>query len=545
MSTRKIALYIVLITSLGSVVRLWQLDKLPNSLSADEVAFGYNAYSILKTGKDEFGHHLPLYFQSFDDYKNPVFGYILIPFIYLRGLSDWAIRFPSALSGAAVILLMFFITQKITRNIRLSLVTALLASVSPWLIQYSRVAIEMELALFLTLLGVWIFLEARNRAYFYPLSAIVFGLSFYTYHSSKVWTIFFGMVLFFLSVNYKSKRFLLVSTVIFLVLTIPYFTLLKTAQIGLRPYAISVFSNRETYFTNAKMIQEDQSLGQWTGRLIHNRRLVFLSQAINGFLGVLNPQILFSQNEYNHPSVIRLFYLWQLPFLLIGIVHILRNRKMSIFILGWLLIGLVPGGLTIFPPFDRRILLSSFPLLYLTALGLDRITQLFKLHQNYQTTLGKIALLAVISASIYIYLHNYFIHGPHTVFDTWGNGSKDVVTLVGKLKQQYEQVIVSIRFNQPLIFFLYYEKYSPEKYLSEGGTISGGYLDERNNFDKYRFTVIKGDNLSEKNLYVWHTSENQPCLTPLQTVFMTDGKSLAHIGIYNPQAQSCQQVRRN
>lgn len=542
MSMRKIALYIVLITLLGSVVRLWQLDTLPNSLSADEVAFGYNAYSILKTGKDEFGHYLPLYFQSFDDYKNPVFGYILIPFIYLRGLTDWVIRFPSALSGIAVIPLMFFITQKLTRNIRLSLITAVFASISPWLIQYSRVAIEMEMALFLTLLGVWLLLEARNRAHFYPLSAFVFGLSFYTYHSSKVWTIFFGLVMFLLSVKHKSRLYLLIGTFIFIVMTIPYFELLISAKIGLRPYAISVFSNQETHIENAKMVQVDLTNDRWEGRLVHNRRLVYMNQAINGFLSVLNPQILFSQSQYNHTPAIRLIYLWQLPLVLIGAVYLLRKRSMSVFIFGWLIIGFIPGGLTVLPPYDRRILLNSFPLLFLAALGLDRVMHFYKLNHNYQTTLGKVALLAVIFVSIYIYLHNYFIHGPHTVIDTWGNGSKDVVTLVGKLKHQYEQVVVSIKSNQPLIFFLYYEKYPPEKYLDEGGTISGGYLDERNKFDKYRFKFIKGDDLSTKYLYVWHTAENQPCLTPLQTVFITEGKPLVHIGIYNPQAQNCQSV---
>jgi hypothetical protein len=269
-----------------------------------------------------------------------------------------------------------------------------------------------------------------------------------------------------------------------------------------------------------------------------------VNQAINGFLAVLNPQILFSQSQSNHTPAIRLFYLWQLPLILIGAVYLLRKKHMSIFILGWLLIGLVPGGLTIFPPFDRRILLSSFPLLYLAALGLDRVLHFYKLRHNYQTTLGKVTLLGVISVSIYIYLHNYFIHGPQAVIDTWGNGSKEVVTLVDKLKHQYEQVIVSIKSNQPLIFFLYYEKYPPEKYLDEGGTISGGYLDERNKFDKFRFKVIKGDDLSTNYLYVWHAGENQPCLTPLQTVFMTDGKPLVHIGIYNPQVQNCPSMKR-
>src|SRR3989344_2922720 len=106
---------------IGAFLRLYDLKQIPNSLSADEAAFGYNAYSILKTGRDEFGHFLPLYFQSFDDYKNPVFGYVLIPFIAILGLNDWVIRLPSVLAGVAVVAGFFLLTRKLVRSSKTAL----------------------------------------------------------------------------------------------------------------------------------------------------------------------------------------------------------------------------------------------------------------------------------------------------------------------------------------------------------------------------------------------------------------------------------------
>src|SRR3989344_5174120 len=194
----KIKLFLAIL-GLGLILRIYGLEQIPNSLSADEASFAYNAYSILKTGSDEFGHRLPLYFQSFDDYKNPVFGYSLIPFIAIGGLNAWSIRLLSALSGTLVIWFMYLLADELTGNRRLALVTALFSSISPWLIQYSRVAIDMELALLLTLAGGWCFLLARRHRLLYVITAILFGLSFYTYHSSRVWTLGFGSLLLILN----------------------------------------------------------------------------------------------------------------------------------------------------------------------------------------------------------------------------------------------------------------------------------------------------------------------------------------------------------
>ena len=57
--------FLIFITA--SILRLPNLDKLPDGFFTDEAALGYNAWSILKTGKDEWGKFLPLTLQSFHD----------------------------------------------------------------------------------------------------------------------------------------------------------------------------------------------------------------------------------------------------------------------------------------------------------------------------------------------------------------------------------------------------------------------------------------------------------------------------------------------
>ncbi len=72
---------IILIFIFGLVLRLIFLAQIPPELNRDELSLGYNAYSLLTTGKDEHSRVWPAVFRSFGDYKLPGYIYLLIPFI--------------------------------------------------------------------------------------------------------------------------------------------------------------------------------------------------------------------------------------------------------------------------------------------------------------------------------------------------------------------------------------------------------------------------------------------------------------------------------
>src|SRR6185369_10359962 len=101
---------------LGMGLRLFWLDKAPSGTLIDETHFGYIAYSLLKTGKDEHGTPWPLIFKGFGDQKLPAQVYILLPFIQLFGLSVTAIRLPSVLAGSHSILATYFLLKELTKS---------------------------------------------------------------------------------------------------------------------------------------------------------------------------------------------------------------------------------------------------------------------------------------------------------------------------------------------------------------------------------------------------------------------------------------------
>ncbi len=90
-------LLVVLILFIGIFLRFFRLGEVPNGLNQDETSIGYNAYSILKTGKDEHGKFMPLYFKSFNDFKLPVYIYLTAASEMIFGVTAFAVRFPSAL----------------------------------------------------------------------------------------------------------------------------------------------------------------------------------------------------------------------------------------------------------------------------------------------------------------------------------------------------------------------------------------------------------------------------------------------------------------
>src|SRR3989338_3367158 len=96
---------LILIIVIATFLRLYKVDQIPPSLYWDEASLGYNAYAILTTGYDEHGEQFPLArFIAFGDYKPPGYIYATVPGLAVFGVNEFAIRFPSAVSGILMVL---------------------------------------------------------------------------------------------------------------------------------------------------------------------------------------------------------------------------------------------------------------------------------------------------------------------------------------------------------------------------------------------------------------------------------------------------------
>ena len=90
-----LVLAIILLVALA--LRIYKIGSIPPGLTPDEASLGYNAYSILKTGKDEYGALLPFVFKSFGDFKPGLYIYLTVPAVLIFGLTEFSVRLPSVL----------------------------------------------------------------------------------------------------------------------------------------------------------------------------------------------------------------------------------------------------------------------------------------------------------------------------------------------------------------------------------------------------------------------------------------------------------------
>src|SRR3989338_1084945 len=184
---KKLSLFFLFsIVMTASVLRLWQLGKIPISPDWDEVALGYNAYSIMQTGRDEYGKFLPIILRSFDDYKPALYAYLTMPSIGILGLNVVAVRLPSAIFGILTVLAVFFVVKELFKKNNIALLSAFLLAISPWHIQFSRVAFEANVGVALNVFGILFFLMAFRKPWLLILSALTWGLSLHVYQSEKV-----------------------------------------------------------------------------------------------------------------------------------------------------------------------------------------------------------------------------------------------------------------------------------------------------------------------------------------------------------------------
>src|SRR3989344_2849602 len=136
------------VLTLAFILRFYHLGQNPLSLNWDETSNAYNAYSILKTGRDEYERFLPLYNRSFDDYKPPLYMYLNVPTVAIFGLTPFAARLPSALFGFLTVPLIYFLVRKLFNQKLMALAAMFLLAISPWHIQFSRVGFEANVGLF-------------------------------------------------------------------------------------------------------------------------------------------------------------------------------------------------------------------------------------------------------------------------------------------------------------------------------------------------------------------------------------------------------------
>src|SRR4029077_6492825 len=164
MTNGKFSLLLLLLpASLVVLAYFYEVPKNPVGFFVDEASIAYNAHTIAQTGRDEHGHRFPLYFRAFGEYKSPVYIYILAAVFRLTGPSILVARLLSATAGLLAAVLFGILAFQLTRRRAVGLMVFLIAALTPWIFEVSRLVFEV--ALLPAILGLFLLLlqQAAKR----------------------------------------------------------------------------------------------------------------------------------------------------------------------------------------------------------------------------------------------------------------------------------------------------------------------------------------------------------------------------------------------
>jgi 4-amino-4-deoxy-L-arabinose transferase-like glycosyltransferase len=511
---------LVLLILLAAFLRFYRLADYP-ALNADEAAIGYNAYSLIQTGKDEHGNSWPIHFQSFNDYKPGLYFYLVLPFVKILGLNELAVRIPGAVLGVATVLIVFFLAKELFKDEILALVAAFFLAISPWHIHFSRGGWEVNAATFFITVGVWLFLKALKDSKYYALCAVFFVLSLYTYHAARVVVPLLGLgflILYRKKIG-KNLRALVIALLLGLVLLVPLAKDLATSVGISRVAGVGLFADTGPLERINEQRGEHADFQGFPAKLFHNKAvnygLAFFENWAEHFWG----EFLFltgDKIQRNRVPETGQMYLFDIIFLIAGLIFIVKKPKGWKPILLWLVIAPAASALTFQSPHALRAQNMVIPLVLISAYGLISLSKWLHKIVPKKRALDSIfvVFLVFVAWNFGRYLHMYWVHMAKEYPFSSQYGVKELTSYVKENENKYDKIIVTDRYDQPYILFLFYLKYPPQGFQGEHELTPRdkfGFSTVRS-FDKYQFQAIDFDTLRPEysNSLIVGTDEEIP-----------------------------------
>lgn len=484
-------LFLVLVILLAIFLRFYKLGEFPVQLNHDEVTQLYDAISIAQTGKDIYGNFLPTVFPSVHDFKPPFYTYITAALYFILGAGETTIRVSAAVFGVLTVPAVFFFTLKILRNINIALFAAFVTAISPFEIFFSRKSFENGAGIFFMLIGfacLLHFLQKRSSRTWLYSGSVILVLGMYTYFSQAV--IIPLLMLFFVVIFWndfltaagqvlKSKK--------------EYFFSIFAVLILVIPLLVIVFSNSDSrYRSQTVFITQDINLGrQMEYSKAENpiiseafRIKTIADYSFNRYLSQLNPAYLFgngldvtNQGPLGSGPLLSI----QLIFIVLGILWMVKtpglvNEKK--FMAAWILIGVIPSGIT-FEPFSPHRSMMVFTMLnIITAVGIYQSTvylQKSKVLLKVPKLVIPMFIAGLFAFQLVYFLHVYFVNYQFEKSQSMQYPFRAVSEYAWSQHENFDQIVFDPVFGQaaPIVgtgahyYLAYYGNYPPSKLQQE------------------------------------------------------------------------------
>lgn len=512
LKTHWFAVCLGLVIAAAAFLRLYKLDALPPSLYWEEAALGYDAYSILKTGRDHHGQPWPVVaFTSFGDYKPSGYFYAIVPFIAAFGLNEWAVRLPSALAGVGSVIGVGLLARMLAVKVwpeytpeyrrRLQIIASAMAAVSPWLLQFSRGGWEVNLAASLLLWSVISTLHARTTTRPFPfrlLGVALASAAMYTYHATRAIA---PMVLLFLfaweawEVLTEKKKLslalhlqhlppIILAGISFLALASPIL-LQSSSSTTQQRFAETSITADGTYVKESNALRE-AALSSPLTQLFTHRYVMLGREVATNFFTHFRPDFLFITGDANHRHSVQFFgllYPFDAVFLVLGsgvLAHAALKRRTAmasiLFLSFWLMIGVLPAALTKATPHALRILPTAPIFFFVLAIGVNQLytlLQQLRLPRSIRGVYPQLVvgiLISTVALQFFAYWRYYTRIYPALASQDWQYGYKKMVAAVEKYNDGQTPLFITREYGRPAMYYWFYTQTDPREVQAEQDT---------------------------------------------------------------------------
>lgn len=432
---------IIILMLLAVFTRFYRFGELPSSLNRDEAALGYTAWSLLDTGRDEWGERWPLAPASFGDYKLIGYPTLLVGLFSILPKADWVVRLPSLLAGLGLICISWQIGRRLFNN-TFGLILAIVVATSPVFIWFSRSAWEANVALFyLISAGYLIFSALYQRLYPWRLIAglVLLLFSMFTYNSPLIIIPILTLSLPFI-VPSKQRRLSIVVTTAILALVGISFLLLS--PVWSQKSGITIFTDPTV---RAEWLEFRSELSEPWQSMVGNRYVYLVGRVTNSFIRSFSPEFVIFRGGA-HPwhtlpgfghlfNVVYLLAIFELFVLLINLFRsiyqlILTKSKLRTwpeqfrqqYVWLYLLsVSLLPAVVTVDAPHATRSLLFFWLLCVLAVRFLWR-------YKNQKRLLITSLFILLLNSGYYLY--HYFMVYPERSAEIFQSDFRQVLAQV-------------------------------------------------------------------------------------------------------------------
>jgi len=427
----------------GAFLRFYKLGSVPGGLNQDEAASLYNAYTLLKWGRDYAGNLFPVHLTSFNAGQFPLVSYLAVPFVALFDLNVFSIRIFPAIFNTGCLFILYLLSKRVAGE-RFALVSLFLLVICPWHILLSRWALEATILPGIVLISVLLFILAQDKKVPPYLPCSFLCLSFYAYGAAVSFTPFFLLFYFAYAVykKYYTLKQWLIAIICSVVIIMPFALFFIVNKYNLQPITIG-------FFTIPKL---PAGFEHYTGKL--NFELTAWLENTKNLI-----EMIFWEGRdglpWNSVNEIHNLYSLSLPLFVYGfakgIYDFFKNKTEILFsMLLWFLLAFATSTLISFN--INRICLVYIPIVFFAAYGL---LDILKYVRGFGYTLIVLYCISFLHFNSIYYgrwavemrEHFFYSYIDAAKYATENTGQNDAIYVTNQVNEPYIHVLVATKYD--------------------------------------------------------------------------------------------------